>query len=126
MWRKGCTVLEKSVAKGMCSCGKKCGERDVQFWKKVWRKVCTIVEKKCGKRYVQLWKKVWRKVCVVVEKSVAKGMYSCQQKCCEWSTVVGKSAATCLLQSATKVLQLVLYSHLQKCRNCLVQSATKM
>ena len=57
MWRKVCTVVEKSEAKGMYSCGKKCGER-----------------------YVQLWKKVRRKVCTVVEKSEVKGMYSCGKK----------------------------------------------
>ena len=33
-----------------------------------------------SERYVQLWKKVWRKVCTVVEKSEAKGMYSCGKK----------------------------------------------
>ena len=93
MWQKVCTVVEKSEAKGMYSCGKKCGERYVQLWKKVeryvqkvWRKVCTVVEKSEAKgmyslveRYVQLWKKV-KKVCTVVEKSEAKGMYSCGKK----------------------------------------------
>ena len=47
--------------------------------------------------------KVQRKESAVVEKSAAKGMYSCQQKCCEWATVVDKSAVTGLVQLATKV-----------------------
>ena len=34
--QKVCTVVEKSVVKDMYSCGKKCGERYVQLWKKVW------------------------------------------------------------------------------------------
>ena len=71
MKRKVCTVVEKSEAKGMYSCGK--SEAKGMY----------SCGKKCGERYVQLWKKVRRKVCTVVEKSEEKGMYSCGKKCGE-------------------------------------------
>ena len=46
MWRKVCTVVEKSEAKGMYSCGKT-----------VRRKVCTVVEKSVAKGMYSCGKK---------------------------------------------------------------------